>query len=103
MYKQYTPEQIFRLESQPFNEMKDVLIKPLIITALPNLKNKYKYYLSEFVKNHENGFFFGNITNLYENSDYYFLNDGHPTEKGYQIIAEDLFKYLTKNKIIPCN
>ncbi len=29
--------------------------------------------------------------------------DGHPTEKGYQSIAEDLFKYITENKIIPCD
>jgi len=33
----------------------------------------------------------------------HFPSDSHPNQKGHQKIAEDVFDYLTKNKIIPCN
>ena len=33
----------------------------------------------------------------------HFPSDGHPNQKGHQKIAEDVFEYLTKNKLIPCN
>ncbi len=29
--------------------------------------------------------------------------NGHPNPKGHKIIAEDLFKYLEENKLIPCS
>lgn len=33
----------------------------------------------------------------------HFSTDGHPNQIGHQKIAEDVFDYLTKNKLIPCN
>mgnify|MGYP001606506103 CR=1 FL=1 len=36
-------------------------------------------------------------------SENHFSKDDHPNQKGHQKIAEDVFDYLTKNKLIPCN
>ncbi len=33
----------------------------------------------------------------------YYLYDGHPNQNGHIIIAEDVFNYLIKNKLLPCN
>jgi len=30
-------------------------------------------------------------------------NDGHPSKYGHQVIAQDVYKYLIKNKLVPCN
>jgi lysophospholipase L1-like esterase len=29
--------------------------------------------------------------------------DGHPSEYGHQVIAQDVYDYLIKNKLVPCN
>lgn len=29
--------------------------------------------------------------------------DGHPSEYGHQVIAQDVYNYLIKNKLVPCN
>lgn len=38
-----------------------------------------------------------------ERDNKYYLYDGHPNQAGHKKIAEDVFEYLTKNKLIPCN
>jgi lysophospholipase L1-like esterase len=30
-------------------------------------------------------------------------DDGHPSEYGHQVIAQDVYDYLIKNKLVPCN
>lgn len=43
------------------------------------------------------------IYDFYLKDQSFYLPDGHPNKKGHQKIAEDIFKYLEKNKIISCD
>lgn len=38
-----------------------------------------------------------------EKNNKYYLYDGHPNKEGHIVIAEDVYGYLTKNKLIPCD
>lgn len=42
------------------------------------------------------------LNNFNYNSDSFYPYDQHPNVKGHMLIAKDLYNYLTKNNIIPC-
>lgn len=73
----------------------------LLIMTFPFTKPNYINLLKNFTKNNKKTFLFDNLTNIYLDKNN-FYQDSHPTVKGHQIIAKDLFNYLVKNKIIPC-
>lgn len=62
--------------------------------------NTYLYtnLISEYFKKEDDMFTSGNNPNQD-----IFLPDGHPNPKGYILIVNDLYNYIIKNKIIPCD
>jgi lysophospholipase L1-like esterase len=74
--------------------------KKLLLTVLPN----YQIYidtLKKFSSQRSNTHFFQPSIKWEEKQ--YFLPDSHLNDFGHQKIAEDVYDYLTKNKLIPCN
>jgi hypothetical protein len=74
----------------------------LVIFTYPYTTDKYKLIVKKFINQEKRAYFFDGLHPLYDIKTAIFP-DSHPNKKGHQIIAEDLFNYLTKNKIIPCN
>ena len=74
----------------------------LLIFTFPLTEVKYKTIIKKFSNERKGTFFYDGITHIYNNNNLY-LPDGHPSKEGHNVIANDLFKYIINNKIIPCN
>ncbi len=66
--------------------------------------NGIKEMMEEFTKKSSSFFWKQSLTPNFDNKIYAFAPfNYHPNEKGYQLIADNLFKYLIDNKILSCN
>ncbi len=102
MYKQYSLEKIFEIESQPILKIVKNFNSTLILSAFPNLRTKYQNFFSK-VSNENKKTLFHKMTDIYQDENNYFPNDLHPTKVGHSIMSKDLFNFLMKNKLIPCD
>jgi len=75
----------------------------LILMTFSDTDKKYKQLLVDAAQKRKKTYVFDQVTNTYKIDQYHFLTDWHPNQKGHQKIAEDVFEYLTKNKIVPCD
>lgn len=97
-------DKIYQIQSDSLNELNSIYSHPLLIITFPSLKDSYKTLVLDFIKKRKNGYFYDQVPDIFMRKELTFYpNDYHPTQKGHQIIAEDLLNYLTNNKIIPCN
>ncbi len=92
---------VLKLQAKYLRLMNSYYNKKLVTFTLSDTPNNYKNILSDFAKTRPGILFLPDIPTIYNNHDYY-LNDAHPSAEGYSLIVENLFEYLTKNKIIPC-
>lgn len=76
--------------------------KILFATFSEYTKEDYKKEIREFVDNHKNTFFYPDVTNIYQNRDWFYLTDGHPTKDGHKVIAQGIFQYLKNKDLISC-
>lgn len=75
----------------------------LVVFTFPHQPSKdYKGIILDFVQVRENAYFYDDLPNIYAIMGSNFI-DGHPNAKGYLLIANNLFTYLTENKLITCN
>ena len=84
-------------------KINDYFKKTLVFTTFPDTKKEFQSFLQNFVRSRKNTYFFNQITDLNNNQDLFLPGDGHPSKKGHEQIARNVFNYLTKNKLIPCN
>lgn len=82
-------------------EINGVYSGDLLLVTVPWFTQEQKNLFKSFSETRKKTFF-GELSNLYNINNALFP-DEHPNQKGHQIISEDLYDYLTKNKIIPCN
>lgn len=102
--KKYNDESVLNYQKNSLDEFNNNYKGPLVMFTFPFTKLEYKFVLKNYIYLHKNGYFFDGITNIYDNKDMFlFPYDYHPTLKGYELIAQELFEYLINNKIIPCN
>lgn len=64
---------------------------------------EYKEVLQKITLDRTQTYFFDKIPNLYKIPDAAFFSDPHATKKGNRIIMEDVYGYLKKTRIIPCD
>lgn len=95
----YSPEFLVRYSKNALFKINNYYGGALIIISFP-MNDEYKQIINEFVKKRGNAFYFNSLAFPDEKEK---LPDGHPNEKGHLRIAKDIFNYLTKNKIIPCD
>ncbi|MEK7597049.1 MAG: SGNH/GDSL hydrolase family protein [Patescibacteria group bacterium] len=86
---------IYQILRQEFNRIFDFYNKNIVVI---NLNNSHQEILKNISKPKQVDIFSYDFTDKK-----YRLLDGHPNQAGHQKIAEDVFNYLTKNKLIPCN
>jgi hypothetical protein len=89
-------DNVLKLQAKGLNELNSYFRRDLVTFTFFNTPKKYKKILSDFSKSRQGITFFDGIPDVER------LNDGHPTTKGYTTIVQNLFDYLTKNKIVPC-
>ncbi|MBI2327886.1 SGNH/GDSL hydrolase family protein [Candidatus Curtissbacteria bacterium] len=94
-------EKFIQYETDSLYEFNKYYSGNLLVFTFPGTPNEYKSIMKKFVSSRAGIFYFDEVRNIYNLG--LKFPDGHPTTEGYKIIAEDLFNYLTTNKIIPCN
>lgn len=102
--KKYSNESILDYQKKSLEEFNNNYKDQLVVFTFSNIKFEYKSVLKNYVRLHKNAYFFDAISNIHDHNDeFLFPYDYHPSLKGHQIIAQELFNYLINNKIIPCN
>lgn len=100
MLSKMTQNDLIDIQTKEIKKLDSYYQGKLLYFALPN-KEEYLSILKDSAKKRQNSFFSQTLFD-YSNKKY-FLLDSHLNTTGHQKIAEDVFEYLTKNKMIPCN
>ena len=90
-------DQIREYQQKVFNEFDNYFNKDLLLFTYAINDQNDENLIRNFANSRPRTYFYNLLSNVE------ILPDGHPSAKGYNQIANDLFKYLTENKIIPCN
>jgi len=96
---------ILQMQTRFLNEIKNYYTDKLILFTFNSTQEKYKLIMRNFSNKRKNTLFYENLIDIYnKEKDATFLPfDYHPNNLGHKLIAEDMFNYLVKNKLIPCN
>jgi len=82
-------------------ELVNLKINKLLFLTFIFTDQKYKSIMESYVNNADI-FLYDDLTDIYTDKKNC-LPDGHPSKYGHQVIAQDVYKYLIKNKLVPCN
>lgn len=93
---------ILNLQQKFLAELNQYYKGKLVAFTFPSMDGEYKNVLRNFANSRDGIFFYDGVPNIYTNEENR-LPDTHPSPKGYTEIVSNLFGYLTKNKIIPCD
>ena len=74
----------------------------MVLLTFPFTQSNYKQLLSNYSNSRPNTYYYDNLVNIYQQNRGVFP-DFHPNEIGTNLIAQDIYTYLTKNNIISCN
>ena len=99
----YGRENLVDIQIDFLNKFRESYTTPLLIITFPSTKDDYKKALKQFVSSQTNVLFHDEVPNIFTLEGASFPNDGHPTILGHNLIAKDLFEYLTKESLIPCD
>lgn len=95
-------DQILGLQREYLKQFRENNKTPLFFLTFSDTPSKYKDLLKQTSTNYSNTYWSDRITDVYKTAQLHFQEDWHPNQKGHQIIAQDVFRLLTRNKIIPC-
>lgn len=96
-------EAIYNFQKIQMRKISQYFTGRLVLVGAPRqLWHEERLILSEFSNFRKNTFFFDNLIDIYSSKDYV-LPDQHPSSKGHQVIAQDVYDYLIKNKLVTCN
>lgn len=93
---------ILQYQTRAISKINDYYSGYLLMIPYLDFNSRDINFLREFVKKRPKTMIFDKLTNLsgIKNAQ---LPDYHPSSYGHKIIADDIYKYLTTNKIIPCS
>ncbi len=94
-------DSILEIQYEFMNEFAQNYKNSLIIFGYPN-DERFRDMIIKFVSSRPKSYYYNDFIDIYKINDAV-LQDGHPSALGAKFIAQDLFKYLTKNKFIPCD
>ena len=100
LWESWGEEKILQYQKNLLNKMLRYYNGKILFFAFPSMQNRYKKLLQDFLKVNKNLYFYDNLVDIYRKREY--LPDEHPNEKGYELIAEDVYHYLINNKLISC-
>ncbi len=93
-------EKLKNYQSQVIHKFLQVFANNLLFLSFPYQPENDKQLLGDIVQQRSNIYYFDQLTNINKLKEV--LPDGHPTVKGYASITNDIYDYLLKNNIIPC-
>lgn len=93
----YGLDAILKLQANYLLSIKKYFSGKLILVSLTD-NQEYNYIMKKSTEKIPNSYFF-KVNDL--GNDMTFV-DGHPNEKGYKKIAEELFNYIKNNSIVTC-
>ncbi|MBI3384868.1 SGNH/GDSL hydrolase family protein [Candidatus Gottesmanbacteria bacterium] len=94
---------ILAYQSHSLALIDDYFKKNLVIFTTPipiGIEEKYQKLIADFVAKRPYTKFYEDTTDLGRGM---LFSDNHPNQKGHNQIAQDLFRYLTESKLIPCS
>jgi lysophospholipase L1-like esterase len=103
MIDQYGKDSLLELSVRFLEEFPKSYPNPLLIITFPSTKDDYKEVLEQFAASQSNIFFHDEIPEIFGIEGAAFPNDGHPTVLGHDLIAKNLFEYLTEENSILCS
>ena len=56
--------------------------------------------LRDYIGSRDSSYFYDDIIDIQTEPELRFRTDPHPNQKGHRAIADNLFQYLTRNKIL---
>lgn len=100
--EKFTDKQIFVYQQKALLRINKYLQGELFLISFPSIHMKYKQFMKNLANSSDKIYYYSDLVDINQSGEV--LSDNfHPTKKGHLLIAEDLFKILIKNKIIPCN
>jgi lysophospholipase L1-like esterase len=101
LYRMYTKDEISAYIHSAwqdfFRKRGDV---PVLVTMFSSESEEQKNLLQSWISGQPHTFFYPNLSDITALKGVY--PDGHPNVEGHALIAEDLYKYLQNNTLIPC-
>lgn len=94
-------DKILSMQINHINEFSKLYDNRLVIFGYLN-DERFKKAVDDFVKSRPNSYYYREFTDIYKTPEAV-LPDKHPSTLGDKLIAQDIFGYLSKNKIIPCD
>ncbi len=94
-------KQILEYQLKSLKKMNNYYNRKLFVFTFHSTNTKYKNIIGEFSHSRKDIFFYDNLVDIYK-LNYFLYPDPHPSQEGHKAIAEDLFKQLVKDNIIPC-
>lgn len=93
---------ILAMQEEYLNEIRLHYDYPVLFLTFDgkHIKDTHKNLLRKISSTNPNIFFYEKISDIYKMDGV--LPDFHPSSKGYQIIAEDVFNYLKDSNLIDC-
>jgi hypothetical protein len=101
LIREYGQKKMFDLQTQFVNRFTGTIKTKTVLSTFNFTEQKYKIRMKYWVQNSSNLFFFDGVRNIYAKDASFLPFDGHPNEKGYAMMAEDIYGYLMKN-LLPC-
>jgi len=91
---------ILSMQSKSLYILNEHFDKDLIMFTFPFMKTENKKIIHDFINSGKKKHFYDGLTNIYDRNE--FFPDGHPNEKGANMIAKDLMEYLLEKQIVSC-
>jgi len=101
MQDMYNKEEILDYQMSAMNKINNHYNKTLIILTFPSTRSEYKQEINRFAESRANTYFYKYLVDPNQTADV--QPDGHPTAKGYSLMAKSVLDYLKSKPLIPCN
>lgn len=95
--------EIFNYQKRALQKMNSFYPAKLILFTLPTSKQEVKKIFRDFAKGKKDVFFYEGMSDIYSLDGSFRPHDNHPNEKGHEIIAGNMYKYLLDNFLFFCN
>jgi hypothetical protein len=95
----YGKNNILNQQKQFFQRFSSLYQGPLAIIMFSSSQNSVKDVVREYASTRDRTYFYDGLPDIQNE---YVLSDGHPSVKGYDLISQNIYKYLVSQKILPC-
>lgn len=101
VYEEIGEENIYNYQKWALSQINNYWENKLVVLSPHNsLNNDQLLIVKDFISNRQNTFFYNKLTDLTKINGIF--PDFHPNQKGHRVFAEEIFRYLFRENIIPC-